>query len=76
MAKKKLTVSQIDKKVPELAQRATNAAYRRALKNGNTVVVAREGKLSRVHPDGRVEVIKKIPADVKVKKGTVIHINE
>ena len=76
MPKKNVSNANLDRQLPRLAKQATRAAFDRTIKAGRSVVVARDGELQRVYPSGRVEVIRKIARDVKVKKGTVVHIDE
>lgn len=68
MAKTKLTLEQTEKQVPQLAGAATRSAYRRAIRAGS-VVVYRNGKIRRIKPDGKSEVIKAMEPRVRIPKG-------
>jgi hypothetical protein len=65
------TIDYLERLIPELAVIATSKAYFDALASGNSVVIAEEGKLIEVFPDGTRQIIKEIEPPVKVKKGIV-----
>lgn len=54
--------------VPELAVRALTAAQQRARQLGRVIVVMRDRELSRVSPDGTVEVLRTLPPRKKVAR--------
>lgn len=58
----------------KLAREATSEAFERALATGNSVLIAREGKLIKVHPDRTEEFIKNIEPPVKIPVGTKYRI--
>jgi hypothetical protein len=65
-----------ERDIPRLAKFATREAYKRSLKGGNYTVVRKGNNMVRVHQDGTVVIIKKLPPLIKVSIGTVIIINE
>lgn len=52
----------MEDQIPELAQYATRQAYWHTLASGDTVVIAEDGKLWEIFPDGSRRYIKDIPA--------------
>ena len=58
----------------QIARIATKAAYDRTLAAGHSVLVAKNGEIRRVTPDGRSLLVKKIDPNVPVQKGTIIKI--
>lgn len=59
-------MSSQEEKIPGLAEGAFRQAYANALAAGRSVVEAEGDKLVRTFPDGTKQVIKDIPAPVKV----------
>ncbi len=74
MAKKKLTVQETEKRIPNLAKSATRSAYRQAIKSGSSVLVSKNAAIHRVNSDGTSCVVKKISPQIKVKKAEVYKI--
>ena len=62
----------LEARIPALAAEAGVRAYRRALETGS-VLIARDGALVEVFPDGTETVIRTLSPPVKVTPGTVIH---
>jgi hypothetical protein len=73
MSKAKLSIKEIDQRLPELAKTATRNAYRRALKAGS-VLVYRNGELRRVEAGGKSTMVKQLEPRVPIKKGTKFEI--
>ena len=73
-AKKTPTIQQTDRRLNKLAKAATSAAYHQALDSGHSVLIANNGEIRRITPDGKSTVIKKIEPNVSIKKGTVIKV--
>lgn len=60
--------------MPLLAKSATRAAYRRAIKKGNTVLISDNGSIFKTFPNGEREFVKKIQRAKQMKKGEIIKI--
>lgn len=74
MSRTNETIQEAEERIPQLAKSATRSAYRKVLASGNTVLVAENGEIRRVHPDGSTEFVKKSFPAVKMRKGTIIKI--
>lgn len=61
--------------IAALAASATHAAYLRAVKAGRTLIIARDGWLVRVDPDGSETRLRALPIKHKVAAGTVFHFS-
>lgn len=57
-----------------LFKSATRAAYRQALKEGNTVLISHDGSIFRTLPNGEWEFVKKARPAKEMKKGEIIEI--
>jgi hypothetical protein len=73
MAKAKLSIKQIDDKLPELAKTATRNAHRRALRTGSFVFY-RNGELRRIGAGGKSTLVEKLEPRMRIKKGTKFEI--
>ena len=67
-------IDYIERHLPELMATATKQAYWQTLQSGHSVLIAENGKLLRVQPDGTVEFIKDLEPPIKVLKGSIITI--
>ncbi len=67
-------IDYIEQHLPELMATATKQAYWQTLQSGNSVLIAENGKLLRVQPDGTKEFIKDLELPIKVVKGSRITI--
>jgi hypothetical protein len=56
--------------IPDLAKKATRAAFNRAVKKNGDVLVYEGGALRKVGSTGKFRVVKKMAARTKVAKGT------
>ena len=63
-------MTKLEDEFPALAAEATRQAYAEALTVGS-VLVAEDGALVEVFPDGRRVFVKALPPRVKVQPGTV-----
>ena len=75
----KLSEKEIDfleQQIPELAALATRKAYWDALSSGQSVMIAEDGKLIEVFPDGSKKFIKNIAPRVRIDIKNPIVINE
>lgn len=61
-------IQYVEEQIPGLAEQATSQAYWHTLAAGDSVVVALEGKLWEVFPDGTRQFIKTIAAPVSVEQ--------
>ena len=61
----------LENQIPILAEFATKQAYWHALSAGSSVLIAQEGQLIEVFPDGSRIVRKEIPKSVKITNRTI-----
>ena len=50
----------LEERIPELAENATNQAFLETLAAGETVLIAEDGNIIEVFPDGYRKIIKQI----------------
>ena len=55
----------LENQIPQLAELATKQAYWHALSSGSSVLIAEDGQLIEVFPDGSRIVRKEIPKRIK-----------
>jgi hypothetical protein len=67
-------IDYIEAHLPELMATATKQAYWQTLASGHSVLIAENGKLLRVQPDGTKECIEELELPIKVEKGSRITI--
>ena len=60
------SMSNLEKRIPELAEGAVKQAYCKALTSGRPVVEAINGQLVESHPDGTTRVLKSLPTPTPV----------
>ena len=65
----------LDRLIPFLAVMALQQAHRRARAAGS-VLIAENGEIKEIFPDGSRITIKKIDPPVRMKRGQIIKINE
>jgi hypothetical protein len=65
-------MSFLEEHIPELAEAAFKQAYWGALASGSPVLVAENGSLIEVHPDGTRKIIKKLPKPIQVTPGQTL----
>ncbi len=58
----------LEEQIPELAEHATRQAYWQTLASGDSVVIAEDGKLIEVFPDGSRTVLKEIVKSKPVRQ--------
>ncbi len=68
------TIEFLEKHIPEMAQAAVQQAYWQALASGSSVLVAENGAINEIFPDGTVKFVKNIPPSIEVEKGKIIEI--
>ncbi len=56
----------LEEQIPYLAETATKQAYWRSLAEGDKVMIAENGKLIEVSPDGSRKIIKEIEKPIAV----------
>jgi hypothetical protein len=66
------TVSNLERRIPELAEGAVRQAYSKTLASGRKVVEAINGQLIESHPDGSSRVLKDIHCPIPVTPGQKI----
>jgi hypothetical protein len=60
-----------ERNIASLARKAAKLAIKKASKKNVSVTIADAGKVYRLHPDGRRELIMSLPRKVKVKKSVI-----
>lgn len=61
--------------VPAVAISATHSAYLRAVEAGRTLIIAKDGWLVRIDPDGSETRLRVLAVKHKVGAGTVFHLS-
>lgn len=59
-------INYLEQQIPILAETATKQAYWQTLASGDKVMIAENGKLIEVSPDGSRKIIKEIEKPIKV----------
>jgi hypothetical protein len=62
----------LEEHIPDLAEAAFKQAYWGALASGSSVLIAENGHLVEVHPDGTRKIIKKLPKPIDVTPGQIL----
>jgi hypothetical protein len=71
-----ISISPVDDEcIPEIASKATSAAFKKAIASGHNVVIRKGNQIVEVNKNGIVRVIKEISPLVAVKKGTKFSTN-
>lgn len=60
--------------IPKVAAAATHAAYLRSVSTGHTLIMAKNGVLVQVEPDGSEIPLRALSAKHRVKTGEVFRI--
>jgi hypothetical protein len=63
------SMSNLENRIPELAEEAVKQAYCKALTSGRRVIEAINGQLVESSPDGTTRVLKSLPAPTPVVPG-------
>lgn len=63
------SMSNLEKRIPELAEGAVKQAYCKTLASGRRVIEAINGQLVESSPDGTTRVLKPLPAPTPVIPG-------
>ena len=74
---KKITekvIQNLEEKIPEIAKDLAKHAYLKALASGSSVLIAQNGDLIEVYPDGKRKVLQKIEPQISAKKGVKFKI--
>lgn len=58
----------LEEQIPGLAEKATNQAFLETLAAGETVLVAEDGQLIEIFPDGKRKLIKEITPPYVVRE--------
>jgi len=67
-------LQELEEKFPSLSGAAFSAAYKKTIESGNSVLIAEEGYIYEVFPDGTRKKIKKIELPTRVEPGKPIQI--
>jgi hypothetical protein len=60
-----------EKNIATFAKKTANRAVKRAMSKNISITVARGGKIYRLHPDGRKEIVNQLPQRVRVKQSVI-----
>lgn len=60
--------------IPRLAAVATYAAYLRAVAAGHSLIMAKDGRLVQIHPDGSEEMLRDLGGKHKVESGKTFNV--
>ena len=60
-----------EKNIAVFAKKTAKYAIKKAVKKNVTVTMAKAGKIYRVHPDGKKELVRRLPRKVKVKYSVI-----
>lgn len=74
MSQNSKSISKLEKQIPERVAYALRSAYKSAINSGYYVVIARHGKIIKIYPDLKEQVLGKVPRAVRVGKGTRIKL--
>ena len=61
-------IDYLEEQIPALAAAACKIAYWQALMSGNSVLIAENGEILEVFPDGTRKLVKKIDPPIKTEK--------
>lgn len=75
MALTEKEISYLEEQIPTLAEYATKQAYWQTLNDGDKVMVAENGNLIEISPDGSRKIVKEIGKPVRVEQ-QVFFINK
>lgn len=67
-------IDYLEAHIPEMAQAAVTQAFWQALASGSSVLVAENGAINEVFPDGTVKFVKPSPPLRAAEKGQIIEI--
>lgn len=62
-------IEYLEKHIPEMVQAAVKQAYWQALASGSSVLIAEDGEIKEMFPDGTFRVVEKTEPFVAVEKG-------
>lgn len=68
MALTEKALDYLEQQIPELAEQATRQAYWQTLASGDNAVVAVDGNIIEVNPDGTRTIVKAIPKPQTVQQ--------
>ncbi|MFN3849672.1 MAG: hypothetical protein ACK4NY_09600 [Spirosomataceae bacterium] len=60
----------LEKQIPIMAEYATKQAYIETLASGDKVMIAENGNLVEIYPDGSRKIVKKIAKPIKVTQSS------
>lgn len=67
-------IQYLEEQIPELAKEAVRQPYLQALASGSSVLIAEDGEIREVFPDGTKRTVEKIAPFVEMQKGRIIQI--
>lgn len=62
-------IEYLEQHIPEMAQAAVKQAYWQALASGSSVLIAEDGEIKEIFPDGTFRVVEKTEPFIQVEKG-------
>ncbi|BFN28273.1 hypothetical protein PSCT_04427 [Pseudomonas sp. SCT] len=67
-------IDRLEAIIPRLAAVATYAAYLRAVAAGHSLIMAKDGRLVQIHPDGSEEMLRDLCGKHKVESGKTFNV--
>lgn len=67
-------IDNLEKLIPELAEGAFKEAYFAALASGSSVLICENDNLVEVFPDGKRQIIKRLPPSTRVTRGQKLEL--
>jgi hypothetical protein len=67
-------LDKLEKQIPERVSYALRSAYKAAINSGHVVVISRNGRIVKIGPDLKEQVVGSVPRRVKVGKGTRVKL--
>ena len=70
------TIEFLEKHIPELAEAATQKAFWQTLASGRSVLIADNGTVKEMFPDGTSQIVDENEPPIKMRKGQIIKIKK
>ncbi|AHC35762.1 MULTISPECIES: hypothetical protein [Pseudomonadaceae] len=67
-------IDRLEAMIPKLAAVATNAAYLRAVAAGHSLIMAKDGVLVQIHPDGSEKKLRDLCSKHRVESGKTFSV--
>jgi hypothetical protein len=76
MSKDGRSLDKLEKQIPERVSYALRSAYKSAINSGHFVVIARNGKIVKIGPDLKEQVVGHVPKPMKVRKACASNLDK